>query len=554
LKRFLQLLAILILTTGVVNGAEIKFHVSVFGSPKLHPGDETTLTLLIENEGTETNFPLNENTSKLLQLVTTAKDLRVELDDSNVPIKVESANPQLVGDLPSGRIAKVSFLIRVDDDAELGEYRIPVKLRFTKVTYSFTSAGALVTFNENEFDVEYLKVEIAKKDYDFDVLSVNSSLKAGRECVVSVVVENTGNEALHDATLYINATPPLVPNPKASSVYLGDVEAGERAKASFKVYVMEGAMNGTYPVTLVMMFRTSSGKLIALSKSVGLEVSKEEQFVVTEVESFLTSPKTVPEFSQIASAIKTLNPKAQQSSKLVTIPSRGFVFVSVKNVGESVSEAEAILTFDNPLIKVENSPFVGDFKSGEVKSFLFYVTSLAPPGKYRAQLVVRFKNEMGDEESVKESLEVEVSPSPPLKVEKVYASLGVGSSGEVKVEVRNSLSEVVSSAEFVVVPSNPLIIPLSPVAFLSDVKPGETGQIKFRLSVSDEATSGSYELYLIEKFSLKKARDLVSVAEVPIVVEPKTARFEILSIDSELHPDETGDVIVRIRNAGDTTI
>ncbi|RLI85968.1 MAG: hypothetical protein DRP01_05160 [Archaeoglobales archaeon] len=86
----------------------------------------------IENEGRVENFILNENTSNLLALVITAKDLRVELEDDSAPIKVESLNPSLVGDLPSGMVAKVNFRVKVDEDAKLGVYKIPVKLKYTK--------------------------------------------------------------------------------------------------------------------------------------------------------------------------------------------------------------------------------------------------------------------------------------------------------------------------------------------------------------------------------------------------------------------------------------
>ena len=111
-----------------------------------------------------------------------------------------------------------------------------------------------------------------------------------------------------------------------------------------------------------------------------------------------------------------------------------------------------------------------------------------------------------------------------------------------------------SNAEFGIVSPDPSIIPLSSASFLTELKPREAKEIRFRISVSDEAISGTYNLYLIERFSLGNAKDLVSVTNFPIVVQPKMAYFEVLSIKSDLHPDETGDVIVKIKNAGNLTI
>jgi len=186
LKQFLLSIAILVLLAEMASAAEVEFHVSIVGDGKLHPGDDTAVTILIENEGKLTDFPLNENTSQLLQLITTAKDLRIEIEDTG-PIKVETVNPQLVGDLPSGRIAKATFRVKVDEDAKLGEYSIPVKLRYNKVMYAITSSGAMVSYKE-EWDVEHLKVEVVRKDYDFSVVSVDSTLKTGSEGIVNVVI------------------------------------------------------------------------------------------------------------------------------------------------------------------------------------------------------------------------------------------------------------------------------------------------------------------------------------------------------------------------------
>jgi len=74
-KSVLLASVILVLLIGLAKASsDIVFHVAV-DKVKLHPGDETALTLFIENEGTVSNFYLNESTAPALQLVTTAKDL-----------------------------------------------------------------------------------------------------------------------------------------------------------------------------------------------------------------------------------------------------------------------------------------------------------------------------------------------------------------------------------------------------------------------------------------------------------------------------------------------
>jgi len=361
---------LIVLTIGVVCAQD--FHVSLLGDGILHPGDDKIITVLIENEGRVENFILNENTSNLLALVTTAKDLRVELEDDGAPIKVESLNPSLVGDLPSGMVAKVNFRVRVDEDAKLGVYEIPVKLKYTKVTYSTTSSGVILSYREDETRTEYLSIEVARRDYDFSVVSLKSSLHVGGEGYVEVVIKNTGRFKIYNAILIINTTPSLKPNPMAMESYLGDLDVNCEARAKFKVYVMEGAISQSYPAKLILQFKRSDERTAFLSKTIGLDV-EEDMLSVEVVDSLLTSSVSGE-------------------------PSRGFVSVRMENLGECLNDSIAILSFDTPLLQSENVPYVGRFCRG-VKFVTFYVKSLAPEGSYRGYVILKYRK-FGDGLSV----------------------------------------------------------------------------------------------------------------------------------------------------------
>ncbi|ADB57601.1 COG1361 S-layer family protein [Archaeoglobus profundus] len=528
-----RLLIILVLLTviGVANAHDIDFHVSVEGDGKLHPGEDTYITLLIENEGKADGFVLNENTSNLLSLITTAKDLRVEIEDMWIPITVETVNPQLIGDLPSGKVAKAVFRVRVDENAKLGKYRVPIRLKYTKVSYSTTSSGALLDYSE-ETDVEYLKIEITRKDYDFTVTSIESNLRVGGEGLVEATVKNVGRFKMYNATLTISVTPPLKPNPSATSSHLGDLDVGDEAKAIFKVYVMDDALDQVYPAELVLNFERADGKTVTISHRIGLKVECAEVFSIEDVKTFVTSAKIVEN---------------------TTIPSRGFIKVAIRDLGEDVRDAVAVLSFETPLLQAENSPYLGNLRKGDEKIVTFYVRCLAPEGSYRGKLIISYKNELGDEEVEDYYIGVNVD-SAPIKVERVETkNVGVGAKGDVIVHIKNELDCDVRNLELAIVPPKS-ITPLSPACYVELLKPNEIGEAKFRIAVSSELVSGYYNLYLIEKYDMGDVEDVVSVAEIPLLVEPKRAYFEVISVESVLYPDETGDVIVKIRNIGNTTI
>ncbi len=522
--RYLLIPLILLVAVGIANAQD--FHVSVLNG-KLHPGDHTNLVILVEYEGRAENFVLNENTSNLLTLITTAKDLRVEMEDEWIPIKVENENPQIVGDLPSGRVAKVVFRVRVDEDAEMGEYRVPIKLKYTKVRVTQTPSGVLLSYSD-EVDVEYVKVNVTRRDYDFSVLKVESSLEVGREGAVEVTLKNTGRFEIHNATLTLKASPPLKPNPKATTTYLGDLDVDETASAKFKVYVMEGALNQSYPAELILSFRTSDNVRMVVSKTVGLKVENRDLFYVEKVEELLTSPKGLKK------------------------PVVGFLKVEIENLGKDVRDAVAILSFDSPLLKAENTPYVGNLKKGEKRVVTFYVESLAPRGYYRGCVVLKYRNGLGDEVlSGKHYVEVKVDSSP-LRVVRVESNLAVGMSGDLNVYVKNNLKSDLENVEFSIVPTK-FTVPLSTTYYLEKLGPSKVEVVKFRVRVSSEVASGSYKLYMIERYDLSNAEGLTSVVEIPVLIKSRRAYFEVVSVKSDLYPDKTGYVFVEIRNVGNLT-
>lgn len=563
IRSILLIVAVLTLSIGLTNASsEITFHVTV-DKVKLHPGDNVVITLLIENEGTVSGFYLNESTATALQLVTTAKDLRVEVEDNYIPIEVESTNPVLIGDLPAGRVAKAAFKVKVDENAKLGEYKVPVRLKYTKVEYSSVGTGVIVTYSTDNVDTEYVTINITKRDYDFSVISIDSNLKTNRKCIVSIIIKNTGLNKICDAVLILNTTPPLITDPKAMSAYLGDLNPDQTAKAEFKIYVTEGALNQTYPATLILKFKTTGKIPIILTQQIGLKVLREDVFEVLNVESLITAPKFIPKQRSSTQMIPTLQPfmqtKQQSSARSgfqhITIPSRGFVRVTIK-ANEDMYDAIAMLSFEDPTIQAENHPYLGHLKRGDTKQALFYIKAMAPAGEYRACLILKYKNSFGDEVvSERHHFKIIIDSSESLKIVKVEArNVGVGLNGELVVDVKNEMEYSIRDITFFIISPESTITPISSSYFIGELKPGEIGRAKFRLSVSGDAVSGFHRLYVVERYDLGDAEDFVSVTEIPVFVESKMAYFEVLSIQSDLYPDETGDVIVKIRNAGSLTV
>lgn len=531
--------------------ASIDFHASVAGSNVLHPGDKTAVTILLSCEGKLDNFPINENTSETIPMLTTAKSVVLEPIDSNIRVESDTV---LVGDLPCGIVRPVNLVVEVDKNAYEGKHELHFDVEYSQIelfydivndTYSMKNSPT----KEDRIDVEF---EIKKKEYDFNVISITSDLVAGREGVLKVKLENTGEKALEDAIFILNATPPLMVEPKAMSVYAGDLDAGESFEAMFKVYVPEGVFQQSYPAEVVAVFRTSSGMPYKLSKPIGLKIEGAGYFEVEKIGEFLSPAKTlrVEQSVQIPS-IPLLQQQSseQKMSNVVTIPSRGYLALRITNTGDEIRDAFAVLSFDNPLLKSTSTPYLGEVKRGESRDVVFYITSSAPPGSYLGYVVVKYRDEYGDEAfGPKIYVSVNVSPAPALKVSKVETSdLGIGLVGEVKLSFAQSDARNVKL--YLLSPDSTV----SPVTSSSYVESsGDT--TTFRVKVSNDAVAGNHLLYLVETFDDDFASDLVSVEEFPIYVAPKLAAFQVVSVRSDLKPDSTGDVVVELKNAGNAEI
>ncbi len=529
--------------------ATIDFHASVAGSNVLNPGDKKAVTVLLSCEvtGGLENLPIDENTSEIIPMLTTAKSVILDPRDGS-DIKVES-DTIVVGDLPCGIVKPVTIVVEADKNACEGGRELHFDVEYSKAVLNVDDVNTLsFSSQQDEIEVEF---EIKKKDYDFEVVSISSDLVAGREGVLKVKVENTGEKPLEDAVFMLNATPPLMVEPKAMSVYAGDLDVGESFEAMFKVYVPEGVFQQSYPAEVVAIFRTSSGIPYKVSKPVGLKIEGAGYFEVEKIGEFLSPAKTLRvEQSVQIPPIPMLQQSFQQSSEqkmsnIVTIPSRGYLALRITNTGEKIRDAFAVLSFDNPLLKSTSTPYLGDLDKGESRDVVFYITSTAPPGSYLGYVVVKYRDEYGDEAfGPKIYVSVEVKPEPALRVSEVKTSnLGIGLVGEVKLNFAQSNAK---NVKLYLLSPDSTVSPATSSSYVENANDTAT----FRVRVSDDAVAGKHLLYLVETFDDEYASDLVSVEEFAIYIAPKLAAFQVVSVKSNLMPDSTGEVVIKLKNAG----
>lgn len=256
-----------------------------------------------------------------------------------------------IGDLKPGETAKASFYVSLEV-SKGGVY--PVKLRLVYLD----DYGNLKESDPVSFGITVLsKPEISVKEIE-SRLYVNSK--------GDLIVEMTSNLDLSSASARISVSSPL--SALSSECYIGDVKAGEKFKAFFKLRASSEAKATKYPAELYIKFKAGDDFVETDAIKIGVEVLPEIEFEV----------------------IGTPQIRAGEE-KIVTF--------SIRNTGSAeIRDATARLVIVSPFTSSDDTAYIGNLKPGEVAnaSFKLSVDRDATPKLYALNLEVKYKAENGD--------------------------------------------------------------------------------------------------------------------------------------------------------------
>ena len=191
-------------------------------------GEVTTLELQVSNSATVES---GSRDTADIQRVTSARGVRVRLRSDRAPFEVRT-NARILGTVADGAVAPAAFEVVVDEDAEPGNYRVPVH-----VEYEFTERiGTNDEFRDTDAVEEtlYVRVKVVE-DARFEVVETTTDAAVGGSGTVRMTVENTGDAAAEDATLTVQSGNPTLTfgGSQSADTHVGDWEPGERRTFAF---------------------------------------------------------------------------------------------------------------------------------------------------------------------------------------------------------------------------------------------------------------------------------------------------------------------------------
>jgi len=344
-----------------------EFTVTVIGTNELITGQETTVTVMVKNTGLNLFKQLNQGTIPQQDLPNTAKFATIGLGSDSPDIIIKS-DPLYIGDIAgNGGTATASFTVKVVADAAEKDYDLPLFISYKIPVVTTQPSSESYQYVYNTANVTLPVTIHVKQGITLRVLNVSSdNIAAGAEGIIRVQIRNDGTGSGKDAVLKVirNAKSPVVP--MDTSIYLGDLEAGEIAESRFKVAVSDDAGAQTYPIDLAIAYKDDEGADATTDDvTVGIPVLAKPEFTITPP------------------AVKV----AAGSTTTITVR-------YTNNGAMTVYAAQAGITDHAPITVENNVAYLGNLRPGESADAVFTVKAdtAAEPGEYTFDSRVRYRD------------------------------------------------------------------------------------------------------------------------------------------------------------------
>ncbi len=429
---------------------------------ELDPGTETTVDLSIQNRA-EMDYSTNP---QLDGRATTARGVTVTARAEHADGIDIRTGTKSVGSISDGGLTEVPIRVAVDEDIKPGTYDVSVRLEYSY--YNDYSTGRTIS-QRTRTRLVSVELEVRERPR-FDVQPVDTDIAVGDSGPLTVAVTNNGDSTATDANLELTSENAGLTFGESASTrtHLGTLAPGEQRNVTVEGAVGADRERRNYSVTAAVDYEDEDGVAArSTGHSFGVLPEPERSFAVEGVESTLR----VGEERTVSGQIR--NDGA----------------VAVDNV---VLRLET----SNPNVNVlEPEVALGRLGPDETASFTFDVgiSDNAQPGDRQFTLTAEYRTSSG-EQKTSDPLDARVSideQRPAFEVTGVDARFDAGSGGVLAVEIRNARDEPVDDISAKLYTESPLSSG-NDEAFVQQLDPGETTEIRFALSVGGGALPKVY--------------------------------------------------------------
>ncbi len=450
--------------------------------------------------------------------------------EGNEYIEVKTPE-QKIPALPPFKPIDLKFVVKVKDYAKEGKYNLTLNVSFDRIkdlAYLDTYAPQIVPVQKTVVDgnetttyeyrtlvedykiryehVSYeipLTVYVEEKPVKIEIVNVSTENMVGMsKGKITVWIKNVGEKEGKNAYIVLetpsgftasaltrptttpvpmkipSTVPPVASVPSMSSTsmqppqpayYIGDIRPGETAKAEFYVRInVKDEGNYTFKVKAIYLNEFNQ---IEESNSVpfGVHIAEAPSLIVKSVKS------------------------------MVYVNSKGDVIVTVVPTS-NLKDVSLYLSAKPPLSVLSAEYYLGNVEAGKEYRAVFKVQASdeAKPITYPAEIRMRYRS-FGDYfESDPVSIGVKINPKMKFEVYGV-PKIHAGSTEIVTFVIKNVGNFTVKEATARLTITDPFTSN-DDTSYIGTLKPGESKEIKFKLSVDSDATPKMYGLNLEVKY------------------------------------------------------
>jgi hypothetical protein len=352
-------------------------------------------------------------------------------------------------------------------------------------------------------------------------VSGTNEFSPGDDATLYVVIRNTGVSTMKQLDQGVIAYEDLPTTAKFTSAtlssgtdtiiiksdpqFIGDVlSGGTGSTVSFRIKISTNATVGEYQLPLIINYQYPDNL-------------KQERADVYQY-SFSPATETVPLTVRIKPEVKIAVVEAVPDT--LSAGTAGFVSLKIRNDGPedgTKASVKLVRSGSSAVIPSDSTAFVGDFPSGGVVDCKFKIAASrdATDQVYPVDVYVTYTNKEGDiVTSRSESVGIPVNSKIGFSVISKVPSVAAGSHDAIVVTYRSNGNTTIYEAQSRISPHDGVTVDGN-VAYLGEIRPGESATARYDIDVSGDTAPGSYTfdstVRFRDSFGNSQASDTVPV-------------------------------------------
>ena len=330
-------------------------------------------------------------------------------------------------------------------------------------------------------------------------ISGTNEFSPGKDVQLTIVIENTGlnefkfiqsgivdrddlpNTAKFLTVALSSGTAPLVI--KSDPQMLGDVKGAGSVNAVFSIKIKSDAAAGSYLLPLTLHYT-----YLYVAEQYGVDTI---QYTYKQIDENIEIPINIK--SDVSIDVLSAVPE------YLNVGTEGYLNMKIKNTG-SENGTKAIVKIlrngNSPIVPTDSSVYIGDFPSGSIAECRYKVSISGDAERqaYPVDVIVVYKNKEGDfVTSRSDTVGIPIGGKVDFMVISPPAEMNPGNKKIISVEYKNTGETTIYSAQSRISAVDPFTSN-DDIAYLGDLKPGESVVASYEMSVDRSATIKEYGL------------------------------------------------------------